>query len=140
MNKKVNKKNVRKPMKLKSKNVVLVLGLIYTLISILAVISYVSRINTISTTPVTVVSVLGSIWWQILMVVLFGVVYVLYSKKPTLGTLLEMIMGIAMIVYIMISVVMIGIDIFALLIELMYPLILIFHGFIEYKKVTKNLK
>lgn len=119
--------------KLKSKYVLL-LGIIYTLISILAVISYVSKMNSISTTPVTLMSVLGAVWWQILMIILFAITYVLYNKKTILGTLLEVIMGLAMFVYIIISVATMGINILALVIELIYPLVLVFHGLLEFKK------
>jgi len=126
--------------KINNKNVLLILGLVYTLVSILAVISYISRMNTISTTPVTVASVLGSIWWQILMIVLFIVAYIFYTKKPILGALLETIMGIAMIAYILVSIWMMGIDIFAFIIEMIYPLILICHGLLEVKKITQKSK
>lgn len=131
---KKNKSKIYKNNKLTNKNILLILGVVYALVTILAVISYVSRMNTISSTPVTIASVLGSVWWQIIMIVLFAVGYVLYSKKPALGALIEMIMGMAMLVYIVISVAMMGIDLFALIIELIYPLILIFHGLIEFIK------
>lgn len=134
------KEKSKKTNNLKSKNILLILGIVYTLISILAVISYVSRMNTISSTPVTVASVFGAAWWQLLMIVLFAVTYILYTKKPVLGTLLEIIMGIAMLVYIIISVAMMGIDIFALIIELIYPLVLTFHGLMEFKKISKKSK
>lgn len=134
------KEKLEKTNNLKSKNILLILGIVYTLISILAVISYVSRMNTISSTPVTVASVFSAAWWQLLMIVLFAVTYILYTKKPVLGTLLEIIMGIAMLVYIIISVAMMGIDIFALIIELIYPLVLTFHGLMEFKKISKKSK
>lgn len=130
----------KKKTKLQSKNILLVLGLIYTLISILAIISYVSKMNAISTTPVTFGSVLSAVWWQILMIALFAVIYILYTKKTILGTLFEVIMGMAMLVYIVISVATMGIDMFALIIELIYPLILIFHGLVEFKKINKKSK
>ena len=133
-------KNKSKDNRLKNKSILLILGTIYTLISILAVISYVSRMNNISTTPVTFGSILGSIWWQILMIVLFVVAYVLYTKKPILGALIEIIMGMSMLAYMVISVAMMGIDILALFIELIYPLVLIFHGLIEFKKITRQSK
>ena len=136
------KENIKtkKKTNLKSRNVLLVLGIIYTLITILAIITYVSKMNNISTTPVTFGSVLGSAWWQLLMIVLFILTYVLYSKKPLLGTLLEVVMGMAMLVYIIISVATMGIDILALLIELIYPLILVFHGLSEFKKINRKSK
>jgi len=130
----------KKETKFQSKNILLILGVIYALISILAIITYVSKMNTISTTPVTIASVTGASWWQILMIVLFAVGYILYVKKPTLGSLLEIAMGMSMLIYIIISVATMGIDIFALIIELIYPLILIFHGLIEFKRLNKKKK
>lgn len=130
----------RKKNKLKSKNILLILGLIYTLISILAVISYISNMSTISTTPITFNNVLGAVWWQLLMITLFVITYVLYTKKPILATLLEVVMGMAMLVYIVISVATMGVDIFALFVELVYPLVLIFHGLTEFKKLNIKSK
>ena len=124
--------------KLKGNKVLLILGLIYTLISILAISSYISRINSISNTPVTFLSVIGDVWWQLLMIALFVVTYFLYSKKPVLGALLEMVMGMAMLVYIIISIAMMGPDLFAIIIELIYPLVLVFHGLKEFKKINKK--
>ena len=125
---------------LQSKNVLLILGIIYTLITVLAIVSYVSSMHTISTTPITFGSVLGTIWFQIVIIILFGISYLLYMKKPIIGTLLEIIMGLSMLVYIVISVALMGIDIFALIIELVYPLILVFHGLSEFKKLNKRKK
>ena len=48
---------MKKKTKFEEKNVLLILGIIYALITILAVVSYVSKMNNISTTPVTVGSV-----------------------------------------------------------------------------------
>ena len=135
INKDKDKKNKSK---LKSRNILLILGLVYTLITILAVISYVSKTNSMSTTAVTFGNVLSAVWWQILMIVLFAIAYVLYSKKPIFGMLLEMMIGIAMLVYIVISVAMMGIDFLALVIELVYPLILVLHGLTEFKKLSKK--
>jgi len=135
INKDKDKKNKSK---LKSRNILLILGLAYTLITILAVISYVSKTNSMSTTAVTFGNVLSAVWWQILMIVLFAIAYVLYSKKPIFGMLLEMMIGIAMLVYIVISVAMMGIDFLALVIELVYPLILVLHGLTEFKKLSKK--
>ena len=129
-----------KSIKGKRNNLLLILGIIYLLISILAVTSYVSRMNTISTTPVTFSSILSSIWWQLLMIAFFVIAYILYIKKPLLGALTELIMGIAMLVYIVISVCIMGINILALLIELIYPLILISHGLMELKKIKRKTK
>ena len=130
----------KKKNKIESKNIVLILGIVYTLITILAIISYVSKMNSISTTPVTFSTVLGAIWWQILMIVLFAITYILYNKKKMFGTLLEIMMGIAMLIYIVISVAQMGINFLALLIELIYPLILVFHGLKELKTVNKKTK
>ena len=124
--------------KFENKNILLVLGIIYTLISILAITSYISKMNTISTTPVTFGSVLGATWWQLLMIILFVVTYVLYNKKMFLGVLLEIMMGLAMLVYIVISVVSMGINILALVIELIYPLVLILHGITALKKTNRK--
>lgn len=126
--------------KLSGKSVVLILGLVYTLISVIAVISYISRINNISTTSVTFSSIISDIWWQMLMIMLFIVIYVLYAKKTILGAVLEIIMGMAMLVYMVIGIAIVGINIFALIIELVYPLILVFHGLIEFKKISKKSK
>ena len=126
--------------KINNKSVVLILGLVYTLITLLAVISYVSRMNTISSTPLTFAAMLSDIWWQILMIILFAVTYVLYIKKTIWGTLLEIIMGMAMLVYMVIGIAIVGINVFALIIELVYPLILVFHGLLEFKKITKIKK
>lgn len=134
------KKHYEKKNKLQSKNILLILGVVYTLISILAIISYVSKMSNISTTPVTLSSVLGSIWWQLLMIVLFAASYFLYNKKIVLGVLLEIIMGMAMLVYIVISIATIGMNLFALIVELIYPLLLIFHGLITFKSLTKKNK
>ena len=126
--------------KLKEKNILLVLGVIYTLVTILAVISYVSDMNNISTTPVTLSSVLGAIWWQILMIVLFVVTYFVYNKNRILGSLLEMVMGMAMLVFIVVSVATMGVNILAILIELIYPLILTLHGLLVFVHVKKKGK
>lgn len=130
----------KKKAKLQSKSVLLILGVIYTLISILAVITYVSKMNTVSTTPVTIGSVLGAVWWQILMIILFAVTYIVYNKKDILGILLEIVMGMAMLVYIVISVATMGIDVFAIIVELIYPLILVTHGLICLKKLNKKTR
>jgi len=126
--------------KLQNKNILLVLGIIYTMITILAVVSYTSRMNSISTTPVTFGSVLGAIWWQLLMIVLFVVTYVLYNKKILFGVLLEIIMGLAMLIYIVVSVVVVGPNLLAILIELIYPLILVFHGLTQLKTLNNKKK
>ena len=128
----------KKKAKFQSKNVLLILGIIYTLITILAIISYLSQMSSISSTPITFWGVLGTIWFQIVIIILFGISYLLYTKKPIIGMLLEVIMGLAMLVYIIISVALMGIDIFALIIELVYPLILVFHGLKEFKKLNKK--
>ena len=133
------KERNKKKTQLKDKNFLLVLGIIYTLITILAVISYVSKMNSISTTVVTFSTVLGAIWWQLLMIILFAVAFVLYNSKKVLGILLEIIMGMAMLVYIVITVATMGINFLALFIELIYPLILVIHGLIQLKKVNKNI-
>ena len=137
---KLKRKERRKSNKLKSKNVIAVLGLIYTLITILAIISYVSRIKDISTTVVTFGTVIGDVWWQILMIVLFAVCYILYNRRALLGVLLEIIMAMAMLVYIVISVATMGINFLALLIELIYPLVLTLHGLMELKRINKQTK
>ena len=134
------KEKIKTKNKLQGRNVVLVLGIVYALISLLAVISYVSKMNTISTTHVTIESVLSAVWWQILMIALFAITYIMYTKKTVFGILLEVVMGMAMLVYIVISVVTMGIDILALMIELVYPLILVFHGLLELKKLNKKVK
>ena len=126
--------------RLKVQNIILVLGLVYTLITILATVSYVSSIKDISTTVVTFGTVIGAVWWQILMIVLFTICYILYSKNTLLGIVLELIMAMSMLVYIVISVATMGINFFALLIELIYPLILTYHGLIELKKLNKQSK
>ena len=136
----MKKGKILKKSKLKNKSIILILGTIYTLISILAVISYVSAMNTISTTPVTLSSIFSAVWWQLLMIILFGVVFILYSKKQILGILLEIIMGISMLVYMLISIWMMGINILALLVELIYPVILTVHGTLELKKLSKTKK
>lgn len=126
--------------KLKEKNILLVLGVIYTLVTILAVISYVSDMNNISTTPVTFSSVLSAIWWQLLMIALFIVTYFVYNKNRILGSLLEIIMGMSMLVFIVVSVVTMGANLLAILIELIYPLILIIHGLLVFVHVKKKSK
>lgn len=126
--------------KLKSYNIILVLGLVYTLITILAVISYVSKMNSISTTAVTFGIVIGAVWWQILMIILFAICYILYKNKKMFGILLEIIMAMSMLVYIVISVATMGINFLALIIELIYPLILAFHGLAELRKLNKKVK
>ena len=131
---------MKKKTKLAGKNVLLILGLVYTLISILAVVSYVSNMNNISTTPVTVGSVLGAVWWQILMIILFAVAYILYTKKTKLGILLEIIMGIAMLVYIIVSIWSMGLDLLAIVIEMIYPVILVSHGLTQLKSLNMKIK
>ena len=122
-------------------SIILILGLIYALITILAITSYVSNMNSISTTSVTVGTVLGAVWWQILMIILFAVCYILYNRKILFGILLEIIMAMSMLVYIVVSVATMGINFFALIIELIYPLILTFHGLSELKRFNKmNIK
>ena len=126
--------------KLKAQNIILVLGVIYTLITILAVVSYVSKMNSISTTAVTLSTVVGAVWWQVLMIVLFGTCYILYKKKVLFGILLEIIMAMSMLVYIVISVATMGIDLLALLVELIYPLILACHGLLGLKSLNSKTR
>ena len=126
--------------KLKSYNVILVFGLVYTLITILAVISYISTMANISTTAITFGNVMSAVWWQILMIALFATCYIMYKNKMLLGILIEIIMSMAMLVYIVISVATMGIDLLALMVELIYPLILASHGLIELKKLNKKAK
>lgn len=125
---------------LKSKNILLILGIIYTLLTILAVTSYVSNTNNISTTPVTFISVIGSIWWQLLMIIMFVVTYILYTKKPFLGMLVEIALGVSMLINVIISVAVMGLDLLALTIELIYPVVLITHGFLEFMKLRQKNK
>ena len=134
------KSNTKNKRRLYSRNILLILGIIYTLITIVALVSYVSKINSMSTTPITIGSVIEDISWQLIMIALFAITYIVYAKKPVLGVLLEIIMGMAMLVYIVISVAIMGINFLALLIELIYPLILISHGLIEFKKLNKKKK
>ena len=126
--------------KIEPRSVLLILGTIYLMMTILAVISYVSYINKMSTTPVTFGSILGSIWWQIIMIALFFIDYVIYSKKKILGTLIEIVMGIAMLVYMIISIALIGANLFAIIVELIYPLILVLHGLNTFKKYKNENK
>lgn len=138
VNKTRTKSNSKKNKKIQSKNVVLILGIIYTLITILAVVSYISKTSSMSTTPVTIGNVMGAVSWQLIMIFLFVVTYLLYTKKTIMGVLLEIVMGMAMLVYIVISVATMGIDLLALIIELIYPLILVFHGLIQFRKINKK--
>lgn len=133
-------KEVKKNTKLikSSKNILLVLGLIYFLITILALVSYVSKMNNISTTDVTFMSVLSSIWWQILMIILFAVTYVMYNKKEFMGALLELVMGLSMLANIVVSVILMGANIFAILIELIYPFVLVCHSLLVIKKIKSR--
>ena len=133
-----NKPSSKRNKKVQSKNVILILGIIYTLITVLAVVSYISKTNSMSTTPVTIGNVMGAVAWQLIMIFLFVVTYLLYTKKTIVGVLLEIVMGMAMLVYIVISVATMGIDLLALIIELIYPLILVFHGLIQFKKINKK--
>ena len=127
-----------KAKKLQPKNIVLILGTIYTMMTILAVISYVSSMEKISSTPVTFGSVIGAVLWQLVMIVLFVVDYFAYSKKKVLGSVIEVIMGIAMLVYMIISIALIGANLFAIIVELIYPLILVLHGLNTFKKYIKD--
>lgn len=123
-----------------SKNILLILGIIYLLITILATVSYVSRMNNISTTKVTFLNVIGSMWWQIIMIILFATTYIAYGKKEFFGALLELIMGLSMLTNIIVSVVIIGANLFAIIIELIYPLILISHSLAVIKKIKIKIK
>jgi len=134
------KSKSQKNEQIKSKNILLILGIIYTLLTILAVTSYVSNINNISTTPVTFISILGSMWWQLLMIIMFAVVYVLYNKKTFLGVLLEIALGVSMLINVIISVAVMGLDLLALTIELIYPVVLITHGLLEFMKLKQIKK
>ena len=136
MEKLKGKQKKKKSKTLKAQSVIMILGLVYTLITILAVVSYVSRIEEVSTTVVTFGTVMSAVWWQILMIVLFTVSYILYNRKQMLGILIEIIMAMAMLVYIVISVATMGINFIALLIELIYPLVLALHGLSELKKIN----
>lgn len=123
-----------------SKNILLILGIIYLLITILATVSYVSRMNNISTTKVTFLNVIGSMWWQIIMIILFATTYIAYGKKEFFGALLELIMGLSMLTNIIVSVIIIGANLFAIIIELIYPLILISHSLAVIKKIKIKIK
>lgn len=136
MNKVNKEKNKEKRVK-SSKNILLILGVIYFLITILAVVSYVSKMNSISTTEVTFMSVLSSIWWQILMIILFAVTYVIYNKNEFLGVLLELVIGLSMLANILVSVILMGANLIAILIELIYPFILVSHSLLVIKKIKK---
>lgn len=133
-------KEVKKNAKLikSSKNILLILGVIYFLITILAVVSYVSKMNSISTTAVTFMSVLSSIWWQILMIILFVITYIMYSKKEFMGALLELVMGLSMLANIVVSVILMGANILAILIELIYPFVLACHSLLVIKKIRSR--
>lgn len=134
------KKTRNKKLVQSSKNILLILGIIYFLITILATISYVSRMNNISTTKVTFLSIIGSMWWQIIMIILFVVTYIAYNKKEFLGVLLELVMGLSMLTNILVSVVIIGANLFAIMLELIYPLILISHSLAVIKKLKIKTK
>lgn len=133
-------KEVKKNTKLikSSKNILLILGLIYFLITILALVSYVSKMNSISTTDVTFMSVLSSIWWQILMIILFAVTYAMYNRKEFMGALLELVMGLSMLANIVVSVILMGANVFAILIELIYPFVLVCHSLLVIKKIKSR--
>ena len=134
------KKNIKQTKNNKKANIILILGVVYTLITILAIISYVSDMNTISTTNIGFMGVIKAIWWQLLMIALFAITYMLYNKKELLGVLLEIIMGLSMLVYIVISVAMMGANLLAILIELIYPLLLIGHGLLVLINLNKTKK
>lgn len=134
---KVNKKKNKEKRVNSSKNILLILGVIYFLITILAVVSYVSKMNSISTTEVTFMSVLSSIWWQILMIILFAVTYVIYNKNEFLGVLLELVIGLSMLANILVSVILMGANLIAILIELIYPFVLVSHSLLVIKKIKK---
>lgn len=134
---KVNKEKNKEKRVNSSKNILLILGVIYFLITILAVLSYVSKMNSISTTEVTFMSVLSSIWWQILMIILFAVTYVIYNKNEFLGVLLELVIGLSMLANILVSVILMGANLIAILIELIYPFILVSHSLLVIKKIKK---
>lgn len=134
---KVNKEKNKEKRVNSSKNILLILGVIYFLITILAVVSYVSKMNSISTTEVTFMSVLSSIWWQILMIILFAVTYVIYNKNEFLGVLLELVIGLSMLANILVSVILMGANLIAILIELIYPFVLVSHSLLVIKKIKK---
>lgn len=134
---KVNKEKNKEKRVNSSKNILLILGVIYFLITILAVVSYVSKMNSISTTEVTFMSVLSSIWWQILMIILFVVTYVIYNKNEFLGVLLELVIGLSMLANILVSVILMGANLIAILIELIYPFILVSHSLLVIKRIKK---
>ena len=121
-----------------NKNILLILGLIYILITILAATSYISTMSNISTTPITFGSVIGAMWWQLLMIALFIITYILYVKNEKIGVLFQIIMGMSMLAYILVSVVAIGANVLAITIELIYPLILITHGLITLLNIKRK--
>ena len=124
--------------KLTHRSVLLILGVVYFLITILAVISYISSLENISNTPVTISSIISSIWWQLLMVFLFAVSFFLYGKNEKLGILVEIIMGFGMLAYIVVSIATLGANILAIMIELIYPALLVTHGIIAYKSLLEK--
>ena len=128
----MDKKNVNQ------KNVLLIIAVIYTLISILAITSYLSSIARVSTTTYSIGGLLSAMWWQLLMIILLSVAYILYLKKGKLGAFLEIIIGLAMFINVIVSIVLQGANLLAIVLELIFPFALMLHGFYVIKGIKKD--
>lgn len=87
----------------KAKLFILVIGIIYTTLTVLACISAVNDITNMSTTSANIGTVLSLVWFQICVIVFLAFTYYLYAKKGSKGIIFEIIVALALILNVIVN-------------------------------------
>ncbi len=121
-------------------NFTLVFAVTYIMLIILSIIGRISTLEYISTTEVTFGALISEFTMPFIVAALLGVTTIVYYKNKVYGAALELGVGMSMVANVLISVVMVGFDFFALLLTLVIPCILIIHASLTLKSIKKEKK
>ena len=109
-------------------NTVIVFTLIYILMVVISVIERVTTLKDLSTTDITFIAVLKEFWFPFAMIALLIVTIFSYIKREIYGVAMELAVAFSMLANVIISVVVVGFDIGALIGTLILPFILVIHS------------
>ncbi len=141
---KINKKDTKKKVSFKvlknPANFTLFFAVIYIMLIILSIIGRISTLEYTSTTEVTFGTLISEFAMSFIVAALLGVTTIVYYKNKVYGAALELGVGMSMVADVIISVIMVGFDITALLLTLVIPCILIIHSIYTLKGVKKEKK
>ncbi|MBR5227266.1 MAG: hypothetical protein IKV94_01330 [Clostridia bacterium] len=121
----------------KAKSFTIILGLIYLIITILATVSAFGDISNNSSTEAGIGTIFSLIWFQLVIVVAFLVVFLVYNIKGRLGILFELILGIALFLNVVINMLLASNFTAIALLNFVIPLVVLVHSFLILLKIYK---